>query len=754
MMMNTHHNHHHHPPSGGASDAAAALKGANLAFNKTKPKPIPPPKPTPNVGNIIRRRDASLIAASAASNYDRSTSTSPIQRQHTGASLATTPGDGRFGRDGTSDMRDRLSNFLASSPAASSTASHLTPHTTRLDPKSPSYIAATLAASRSASPSPQPHASPAASALTPAQMNQLQQMQLERKNRRGSGGETDSVASSLDLPDTTSIPATNHLISMFERGAGEDVDPVKRSGGDVAARPKVRPLTPERELSPARAKAARMGIVEQEEGGEGERRPVVPETKPKVKPRPVTPNMVGRKEESTVDTTQQARKPTLKSLPAKPVLSPAKVVHRQTAMEHSPRARGRASSISMPSKASEAPEVRSRSQLTRVPITQTPMPEPKVAQLPTTPEPRRSRAKAKPVEPVSPPLVERPGDEIAPRELKRPASKGRLQPPTPPQPRGTKSKEREPSPLTKPRSMASVYGHAHFQEPFRRSDSGPRPSTADTSSSNDTFVSAESNQTAVPEYAPTRPTPRQTNSTHSTPGRSSTNSSPSRTTPRRTPASSTTSLPLNSLSNAIMAGSLAAARLTPSNTGNSTLSPPQLPKRTKSPRMRQTLRQPPSKSDDEDEIRKKKHQRASNKHSHKEGARRRWRDEITVRERRRYEAVWASNRGVLLIDSASTTGLTCQSLGGAPLPHDAADCVVDVVAREVWRRSRLPQEELAEVWDAVDRSHRGMLGKAEFVVGLWLIDQRLRGRKIPARVSASVWDSAQGVKVLSPKVKK
>ncbi|KAK7453113.1 hypothetical protein CaCOL14_005041 [Colletotrichum acutatum] len=758
MMMNTHHNHnhHHHPPSGGASDAAAALKGANLAFNKTKPKPIPPPKPTSNAGNITRRRGASLIAASTASNYDRSTSTSPIQHQHTGASLATTPGDSRFGRDGTSDMRDRLSNFLASSPAASSTTSHLTPHTTRLDPKSPSYIAATLAASRSASPSPQPHASPAASALTPAQMNQLQQMQLARRNRRGSGsggGETESVVSSLDLPDTTSIPATGHLISMFERGGGEDVDPVKRSGGDVPARPKVRPLTPERELSPARAKAARMGIVEEEDVGEGERRPAVLKTKPRVKPRPVTPNMVVEKEEPRGDVMPQARKPTLKSSPAKPVLSPAKAVHRQPVLEQSPRARGRETMVNMSSKASEAPGVRSRSQLTRVPITQTLMPEPEIAQPPTTPEPRRSRTKAKPVEPVSPPFVEK-NIGIASPDLKRPTSESKLQPPTPPQPRGTKSKEREPPPLTKPRSMASVYGHAHLQEPFRRPEAGPRPSTADTSSSNDTFVSAESNQTAVPEYVPSRPTAHQTHSTHSTPGRSSANSSPSRTTPRRTPASSTTSLPLNSLSNAIMAGSLAAARLTPSNTGNSTLSPPQLPNRTKSPRLRQTLRQPPSKSDDEDEIRKKKHQRASNKHSHKEGARRRWRDEITVRERRRYEAVWASNRGVLLVDSSSTTGLTIQSLGGGPLPHDAADCVVDVVAREVWRRSRLPQEELAEVWDAVDRSHRGMLGKAEFVVGLWLIDQRLRGRKIPARVSASVWDSAQGVKVLSPKVKK
>ncbi|GKT95677.1 increased rDNA silencing protein 4 [Colletotrichum tofieldiae] len=116
--------------------------------------------------------------------------------------------------------------------------------------------------------------------------------------------------------------------------------------------------------------------------------------------------------------------------------------------------------------------------------------------------------------------------------------------------------------------------------------------------------------------------------------------------------------------------------------------------------MRQTLRQPPSKSDDEDEIRKKKHQRAGNKHSHREGARRRWRDEITLRERRRYEAVWASNRGALLAPSS-------QPPEAAALPPDAGDCVANVVVREIWRRSRLPAEELAEVWDLVDRGRRG-----------------------------------------------
>ncbi|KAK1982899.1 hypothetical protein LZ30DRAFT_26118 [Colletotrichum cereale] len=750
MMMNAHHNPSSSPAAGGggASDAAAALKGANLAFNKTKSKPVPPPKP-----NTGRRRGTSLIAASVASAYDRSTSASPVQRQYTGTSLAAaTLGDrDRFGRDGTADMRDRLSNFLASSPAAAAVAaappSHLAPHT-RLDPKSPSYIAATLAASRSASPSPQPHSSPAS--LTPAQLNQLHQLQNARLSggkmgRRGSGGSS-SVVSSLDLPDTSSIPATGHLITMFERG-GEDVDPVKRSGGD-GTRPHVRPQTPERELSPSRAKAARMGIVE-EKGSEGSRarRTVAPKPKPRTKPRPVTPATVDERE-SMEEVTPQAKKPAPK--PVKPLLSPARVTRKRSESEQPPMAKKTQPIITTSPMPTEAPEVRSKSHLTRVPITQTTRPESKPP--PATPEPRRSRPKAQQAVPSSPPVIKRAETEVVSPKPTRPASKAKLRPPTPPQPRGTGGKPREVGapPQKDPRSIASIYGHGPLQEPFRRSEPDARPSTADTSSSNDTFVSAESGRTAIPDHALAVLSPRPPRSAQSTPGRSSANSSPSRPTPRRTPASSSANLPLNSLSNAIMAGSLAAARLTPSSTGNSVqqLQQQQQTSRTKSPRLRQTLRRPPSKSDDEDEIRKRKHQRASNKHSHREGARRRWRDEITARERRRYEAVWASNRGRLLLETTGPSSLP------PPPPPDAGDCVVNVVAREIWRRSRLPAEELAEVWDLVDRGRRGMLSKAEFVVGMWLIDQRLRGRKIPAKVSASVWDSALGVTVPPPKGKK
>jgi hypothetical protein len=49
------------------------------------------------------------------------------------------------------------------------------------------------------------------------------------------------------------------------------------------------------------------------------------------------------------------------------------------------------------------------------------------------------------------------------------------------------------------------------------------------------------------------------------------------------------------------------------------------------------------------------------------------------------------------------------------------------------------------VWDLVDHHAVGRLDKIEFVVGLWLIDQRLKGRKLPVKVSDSVWTSVKGL---------
>ncbi|KAI2642685.1 hypothetical protein GGS21DRAFT_499176 [Xylaria nigripes] len=207
-------------------------------------------------------------------------------------------------------------------------------------------------------------------------------------------------------------------------------------------------------------------------------------------------------------------------------------------------------------------------------------------------------------------------------------------------------------------------------------------------------------------------------------------------------------IPLSSLTNAIVAGSLASARARPSTLGSLT-PPPQKP----TPHIRQTLRARQSKSDEDAAGHRPHHRKkplgklgSRNKHAHHEGARKRWREEITAHERQRYEGVWASNRG-LLLDSPSAAAGGLQDINMTQL-------VANAVVRDIWARSRLPFDELAEVWDLVDTQGKGVLDKAEFVVGMWLIDQRLRGRKIPRKVSDSVWGSAKGVRVLGVKGKR
>lgn len=71
--------------------------------------------------------------------------------------------------------------------------------------------------------------------------------------------------------------------------------------------------------------------------------------------------------------------------------------------------------------------------------------------------------------------------------------------------------------------------------------------------------------------------------------------------------------------------------------------------------------------------------------------------------------------------------------------------VLNLVVREIWSRSRLPAAVLEQVWDLVDQQQIGLLTKEEFVVGMWLIDQKLKGRKLPVKVPDSVWDSVRYV---------
>ena len=202
-------------------------------------------------------------------------------------------------------------------------------------------------------------------------------------------------------------------------------------------------------------------------------------------------------------------------------------------------------------------------------------------------------------------------------------------------------------------------------------------------------------------------------------------------------------LTIDSLANAMVASSLASSR------APSPGKPPPLPpsrrhgksyslfnqhhsqehlSRTPSPAkgMRQTMREP-QKSDDEVDHRKKKgHIVRKHPNKHHEGDRKRYRNQVIERERKRYEGVWAANRGLLMESDPKSRG-----------------AVLNVVVRDIWSRSRLPSEVLEEVWDLVDVRGDGKLEREEFVVGFWLIDSRLRGNKLPSKVSESMWASVR-----------
>lgn len=163
--------------------------------------------------------------------------------------------------------------------------------------------------------------------------------------------------------------------------------------------------------------------------------------------------------------------------------------------------------------------------------------------------------------------------------------------------------------------------------------------------------------------------------------------------------------------------------------------------------MRHTLRAHPKSDDEADQSARRGRRHIIRKHpnKHHEGDRKRWRDEITDREKRRYEGVWAANRALYLpllssaklaVSPQSPAEETSRSLSENPQ-------VLNLVVRDIWSRSRLPASDLEEVWNLVDRTATGTLERDEFVVGMWLIDQKLKGRKLPFRVSDSVWGSAR-----------
>lgn len=113
---------------------------------------------------------------------------------------------------------------------------------------------------------------------------------------------------------------------------------------------------------------------------------------------------------------------------------------------------------------------------------------------------------------------------------------------------------------------------------------------------------------------------------------------------------------------------------------------------------------------------------------------------VTPPERKRYEGMWVSNRCLYL--ELLPWWASVMSGEGNPqvkLPEDGL--ILNLVVKDIWIRSNLPSDLLMQIYDKVDTRNDGTLDRKSFVIGMWLVDQCLYGRKLPREVDQQVWDS-------------
>lgn len=160
---------------------------------------------------------------------------------------------------------------------------------------------------------------------------------------------------------------------------------------------------------------------------------------------------------------------------------------------------------------------------------------------------------------------------------------------------------------------------------------------------------------------------------------------------------------------------------------------------------------------------------------------------ISETQRKRYEGLWVSNKGLYMDRNVrSLVGVDKDPAPGglqAKAPHELSEKDISEVAaklssekvlresaigtdalhdldqakplelihgavvKRIWSRSKLSSETLAAVWDLVDWRKDGTLSKSEFIVGMWLVDQCLYGRKLPKVLNKSIWDSLGGASI-------
>ncbi|KAK7185285.1 hypothetical protein DPSP01_000930 [Paraphaeosphaeria sporulosa] len=688
----------------------AALRGASSAFSK------PPVKPKPLANTYTGGGNGALLAATKAGtggtprNTTPSGTATPVTRDWTG-------GSARSSARPYASPRPSLSKSSSSSTLA-------VPDDSFERIPSPSNIAARLAAARYSPMKPISQRAPTP-IMTERDVNErdvlpppgsvgnvlarLDSRQQNVPKLTRDAAKTDPVAiaraqhAGLDRPtDDTPIPPTSALVNMFEQSR-----PVSRTSPTPVRSPK-----PQRAFKiPLEPKAG--------EPLERQRTKTPPPVKPKPKPLSDPPHSADGAAENTSfrnirkDTfgpppvmRETSEKLAVKTANPHPKPPPKTASHSRPKSEDMTRSASRnyrrlSSSLSH----NETPS--SPSSFVSARSTQEEKPKPK----PTIPPPRRS---AKPKGEVK---------QVA----SRPSTATPLSNPSPTRARASKPTSPFPPPaqLTPPR-RASVSGtstptgtfyHSNYQRESARSItkhmtgeslSSAIMGAALASSRNVSPARPSSSHLGSPYLAATPPLPvrKHHHFSHSPFGRSP--------------------------------------------------SPPK-PKPQPTGKLRTTMRKDPSSSDDEEsEKYKRKGTRImgmGRKHpnKHHEGTRKRWRDQITERERKRYEGVWAANKGLFI--AASSSGSRASSRSPQPTSEDdPSQDVLNIVAKEIWSRSRLPEHVLEEVWDLVDSRGAGRLKRDEFVVGMWLIDQRLKGRKLPIKVGDSVWHSVRGATGVKVKV--
>lgn len=114
---------------------------------------------------------------------------------------------------------------------------------------------------------------------------------------------------------------------------------------------------------------------------------------------------------------------------------------------------------------------------------------------------------------------------------------------------------------------------------------------------------------------------------------------------------------------------------------------------------------------------------------------------VTEMERKRYESMWISNRFqyLNLLPWWPDNDSENQVKTNHPLPPDGL--ILGLVVKDIWLRSNLPMNILATIYQMIDFRMDGTLDRKSFIVGMWLIDQCLYGKKLPDRIEPKIWNS-------------